>query len=159
MILNLCAFSAFAFDREESVDLSKYNQSTVREIKELGVFTDEDTQLLMEYDIAHSNIAPARVTLPSNPKDGDVVYDTFRISKSTFVAGGSGAVGIALAIAKMGNVPVAVCTAVAAVIFNLMADNTDFEAIEITVKWRYGLTDDLTMGWTSTISNYQIIYS
>ena len=58
MVLNLCAFSSFAFEQEPAVDLSQYDREAVQMLQTLGVYSDEDIALLLEYDLTHPTQAP-----------------------------------------------------------------------------------------------------
>ncbi|BAK99245.1 hypothetical protein OBV_20470 [Oscillibacter valericigenes Sjm18-20] len=98
MMVNLCTITASAMEHESSVELTQYNAWNVKMLHDLKSYTDEDILILLEYDSMHLVSGPgagisdldtslAPVTFPQNPKDGDVVYDRFKISKSILLVG------------------------------------------------------------------------
>lgn len=159
MVLNLCAFSSFAFEQEPAVDLSQYDREAVQMLQTLGVYSDEDIALLLEYDLTHPTQAPiARVTYPENPKEGDYFYETYIIRRSQVEIVADGAAAAAIYMSNITGLPAILCATAAALFIDKCLHDSKISAIELTVMYRYGLTDDLTMGWTQTLQNYEFIY-
>lgn len=156
LLFNLCSISAFAMTNRISTAENVFSEKLdVDQLRALN-FTESDIARLLEYERAHDNCAPSirpLVDLPSNPKDGDVYIDTLKISLDTLIVGGTSAADIALKVANITSIPISVAVLVGVFVANLIKDNVSFDGIELVIEWRYGLTNDLTMGWSSYIKD------
>lgn len=155
------SFSTACSIPDSSVDLTAYNQESVELLRKYN-YTDEEIALLLEYDRTHPVSPPMSecslyaVDLPQNPKEGDVVYYDTVFTFEEITGFGTDAASIAIAIAVKSKVTAAVAAVVARRIADYLNSHAPFKSVIITVKWYYGMTNDLVLGWTSVIHDYKI---
>lgn len=165
MVANMSLLSSFAIDRDSSADLSAYDPEIVQMLRDFKVYSDEDIIEILEYDKTHPvNVRNSSrvINYPPNPKEGDTVtmgeftvsYDTLRMS-GTVVTGG--AAKLALELAKITGWTALACTGAAVILWQLISDQIRFDYAEITLKARYGMTNDGYMGWTP-YTEWQVYY-
>lgn len=94
---------------------------------------------------------------PSNPKEGDTFKKTIYVSKGTMATAAGGTVGIIAALITKGVDP-GIAALVGAYVANLIADNSDFQGVYINQYYRYGETDEGTIGWTKGYSDWTVKY-
>ena len=85
-IVNLCVFSVCASTPGKTDAASDNDAATIKFLKNYGL-SDDDIATILEYEKSHIRTQPhnmnTRISLPSNPKEGDVVYETIFISNGT----------------------------------------------------------------------------
>ena len=138
--------------------LSQFDQETVNYLNGLG-YCDADIIKILEFDelraaSINNTVSIASVTLPSNPKEGDYVYEYVTLTKKDITDFGYTASDILFGMALELGVSALALSAVAAEAADRLANNEDFSGINFTFMWYYGVTNDLTIGWTKTLQNW-----
>lgn len=141
-----------------TVELS--DEQLIQQMSAMGFSQAEiNTILLLEQEriMFNEGFTPANTNaskgFPSNPKEGDWYYSTFTIHFSTITLT---AFGLAGALIK-GGVGAGVALTLARAIINEVEKGSDYDAVEITMSYRYGTTNDGVPGWTPGPVEWKLI--
>lgn len=130
------------------------------QLKNLG-FTNQEIKELHSRNLNSRDLnLMGTMAFPSNPKDGDIYNSSFKITNADLGLPGSvaGCIVPALSlskatiakkiVAKYGISSLAWSAMAAGLIIGYINDKQGFTGFNINVSWRYGLTNDLVMGWS-----------
>jgi len=135
--------------------IDTYETELIQQMNVLG-FSQEEVNTILQLEEERLQKLSSGITpygFPSNPKEGDWHYETFDIHLSTISVTVSGIAGAL--IAKGVGATLAIIAANA--IMNEIIEDSGYEAIKVTMSYRYGMTNDGVPGWSYGPVTWELI--
>lgn len=150
------AYSSESFGEVSYVELS--DEQLIQQMHTMGFSQAEiDAILSLEHERVEANkelnVANARRSFPSNPKEGDWHYETISIHLSTISMTTFGVIGALI----KGGVGAGIAITIAGAIVNEWKEDSGYEILEVTISYRYGTTNDGVLGWTPGPVEWRLI--
>lgn len=158
MCLSLCV-PAFAASRvvpaTEPIHITT-DDELIQSMQALGL---SDTEIGYILQLEHTRVAspsgnPSLWGFPSNPKVGDVHYETIDVHFTTV---GVTTAGILAALIG-GGVAAGVAMAIANGVLNEVLEDADATGVWVKIKYIYGTTNDGVPGWIYGPATYGLLY-
>lgn len=127
----------------------------IQQMRALGFERNEINAILQleEERIQKMSSRFTTYVFPSNPEEGNEHYETFDIHLSTI---NLTVAGIAGALIK-GGVGAAIALVLAQAIMNEITEDSNYEAIRVTICYRHGITNDGYPGWNYGPITWELI--